>query len=438
MKRSRSPHLVENPFVKDENKQWVVKLPPSLSSRVSPPPIPKRQKSVTSNCPCKGPSTAIVEAGKASVEDHLVYFSKKLSQATRATIPGVPRLSQDEWIDLYQRNQQPDGHHFIIHQHDHPVAGTHYDLRLQCNQTSSISFAIMYGLPGDPNSRRLNRNATETRVHNLWNHLIETASHSTGSMLIWDTGEYSVLPYRAPNISPRTDDSDSSQPTEENVRLSESEKLAKAFGQRKVRLRLHGTRLPKGYTISLRLTQDNFKDVQPRRPSRRRRRTDPRRQKKQNVETTSDTDGSSSTIAGEGKNHLASLAKTASPPPKKSGDYGDKVIALASEDEDETIRLNNAYTGATNSIGSIHQRRWYLSLDRENSGFVPDGRRQDGPKRWVRRQGGDGEFKGFSKFIVMGRDHERSVVTGRLAKDVLKDEGVEGYVPRGLWRPVTE
>jgi tRNA G46 methylase TrmB len=26
----------------------------------------------------------------------------------------------------------------------------------------------MYGLPGDPNSRRLNRNATETRVHNLW------------------------------------------------------------------------------------------------------------------------------------------------------------------------------------------------------------------------------------------------------------------------------
>jgi hypothetical protein len=26
----------------------------------------------------------------------------------------------------------------------------------------------MYGLPGDPKSRRLNRNATETRVHTLW------------------------------------------------------------------------------------------------------------------------------------------------------------------------------------------------------------------------------------------------------------------------------
>lgn len=46
--------------------------------------------------------------------------------------------------------------------------GLHYDLRLQISQSSSISFAIMYGLPGNPNSKRLNRNATETRVHNLW------------------------------------------------------------------------------------------------------------------------------------------------------------------------------------------------------------------------------------------------------------------------------
>ena len=48
------------------------------------------------------------------------------------------------------------------------VIGVHYDLRLQISESSSISFAIMYGLPGNPNSRRLNRNATETRVHNLW------------------------------------------------------------------------------------------------------------------------------------------------------------------------------------------------------------------------------------------------------------------------------
>jgi len=50
----------------------------------------------------------------------------------------------------------------------HPVAGVHYDLRLQISQTSSVSWACMYGLPGNPNSRRLNRNATETRVHNVW------------------------------------------------------------------------------------------------------------------------------------------------------------------------------------------------------------------------------------------------------------------------------
>lgn len=29
----------------------------------------------------------------------------------------------------------------------------------------------------------------------LKNHLIETASASTGSLLIWDTGEYEMLPY---------------------------------------------------------------------------------------------------------------------------------------------------------------------------------------------------------------------------------------------------
>jgi hypothetical protein len=78
---------------------------------------------------------------------------------------------------LYEANSGTSrGAHFIIHQHDHPIAGTHYDLRLQINETSSVSWAIMYGLPGDPNSFRLNRNATETRIHCLW---VSTDSHST-------------------------------------------------------------------------------------------------------------------------------------------------------------------------------------------------------------------------------------------------------------------
>lgn len=82
--------------------------------------------------------------------------------------PVRPLLSVERLLELFRRNDNPHGHHFVVHQHDHPIAGLHYDLRLQISESSSISFAIMYGLPGNPNSKRLNRNATETRVHNLW------------------------------------------------------------------------------------------------------------------------------------------------------------------------------------------------------------------------------------------------------------------------------
>jgi hypothetical protein len=70
----------------------------------------------------------------------------------------------------------------------------HYDLRLQFSKTSSISFALPKGLPGDPNSKSTGRLAIETRVHNYWNQLIECAGNKTGSLLIWDTGTYSILP----------------------------------------------------------------------------------------------------------------------------------------------------------------------------------------------------------------------------------------------------
>jgi hypothetical protein len=42
------------------------------------------------------------------------------------------------------------------------------DLRLQFSETSAISFAIPYGVPGNPNSKRQVRMGIETRVHNLW------------------------------------------------------------------------------------------------------------------------------------------------------------------------------------------------------------------------------------------------------------------------------
>ncbi|KAK7885711.1 hypothetical protein LTR67_010063 [Exophiala xenobiotica] len=133
----------------------------------------------------------------------------------------------------------------------------------------------MYGLPGDPNSRKLNRNATETRVHNLWNHLIETASYETGTMLLWDTGEYEVLQDPPQSNNDSNTDSDS-EPESPSVVESEPAKLHRAFQARKIKLRLHGTRLPKNYTLNLRLTHENNRLVQPEPPAfKRRKRSQP-------------------------------------------------------------------------------------------------------------------------------------------------------------------
>lgn len=110
------------------------------------------------------------------------------------------------------------------------------------------------------------------------------------------------------------------------------------------------------------------------------------------------------------------------------------------EREDEEVRRTNAYPGATNSIGSVHQRRWYLSMDRYASGFRPQ-RREEGSKgdrrEWVRRWE-EGKLLGFEPFFVMGREVERSVFTGRTADEVMADEGVSSFVGRKGWRPVTE
>lgn len=110
------------------------------------------------------------------------------------------------------------------------------------------------------------------------------------------------------------------------------------------------------------------------------------------------------------------------------------------EQEDEEVRLTNAYPGATNNIGSIHQRRWYLSMDRYASGFRPlpiENRSQGGRRMWTRRREGK-ILLGFEPFLVMGRELERSVVTGRTADELMADEGVQGFVGRKGWRPVTE
>lgn len=137
----------------------------SLNASVSPPP--SRRKPIPKQ---ESHELASIEAGEVEVTDHLGIFSTKLSQHTRPPhiSQPTPRLKIDDYADLYRRNSHPTGRHFVIHQHDHPIAGPHYDLRLQFSETSSVSWSIMYGLPGDPNSEKRNRNATETRIHCLW------------------------------------------------------------------------------------------------------------------------------------------------------------------------------------------------------------------------------------------------------------------------------
>jgi DNA polymerase Ligase (LigD) len=510
MKRRRSSESSAASFVTADSQVNLESehAPHSLKRTVSPPPT-NRQR-VTAAKPQRS-STAAVEAGEVDVEDHVAFFSEKLLAARQPEVPGQPQLDHGQWLQLYQRSLNRGGHHFVVHQHDHPVAGTHYDLRLQCNATSSISFAIMYGLPGDPNSRRLSRNATETRVHNLWNHLIETASHQTGTMLIWDTGEYEVLPYypeKSGNRQASCSDSgsESGDTTGTNTafsKMSEPEKLAYSFHHRKIRLRLHGTRLPANYTIGIRLTIDNDRSAQPKPPSfkRGRKTTQASTALSREARQTSPSSSSSASSAPSGtalRRTVSSLKRSASPPSRASKPLSlarsksttstpnhastasadhfasassrthDTSAAFASdnqdkdEDQNEAIRLTNAYPGATNSIGSIHQRKWYLSLDRRLCGFTPIPTPKDvnhhARTYWVRSERKEGirqqltngsededgseegrpQRAGFERFHVLGRDIERSVITGRLAADILRDEGVENYVPRGRWRGFVE
>lgn len=152
-KRPGSPILIPNPLIKKRNLGWTI----------SPDP----QHTQSHDHDHDNITTSAVEAGQSKPNDHLALFSAVL---TRHTIPSPPPLLPvPDYAFLYTSCiDNPHGAHFVIHQHDHPVAGPHYDLRLQINPTSSVSWAVMYGMPGDPASSRPNRNATETRIHCLW------------------------------------------------------------------------------------------------------------------------------------------------------------------------------------------------------------------------------------------------------------------------------
>ena len=85
---------------------------------------------------------ADVEAGKAEIDHHLSYFSKQLACVLKTSQPGLPWCEIENYKLLYLQNQHRHGRHFVVHQHDHPISGVHYDLRLQFSESSTVSFAI--------------------------------------------------------------------------------------------------------------------------------------------------------------------------------------------------------------------------------------------------------------------------------------------------------
>ncbi|KAL7939655.1 DNA polymerase ligase domain-containing protein [Trichoderma chlorosporum] len=448
-KRPSSPGLVPNPLIKKRNLAWSLDSPSSHPH----PPSPRTSTASTSGRPTAG-TTADIESGAVAISDHLARFTSTLSSHLRPTSAGAPRLSVARYSQLYQSCRgSPRGAHFVVHQHDHPVAGPHYDLRLQINETSSVSWAVMYGLPGDANSSRQSRNATETRIHCLWNHLVETASPETGSLLIWDTGTYSILPrsskhapLRDPSSPPASHQSASASASPSPSQTAQS-LLHAAFQDRKIRLRLHGAKLPDPYVINLRLTTSEdaagrSRGLQRRRAAGRRRGRTARVQPQERETSPSSSSSSSSSESCDDDAHdLDKDEPIGKLQPEITGEPS------LSEQQDAQVRLTNAYLGASNTIGSIHQRRWYLSLDRRACGFTEKRRRgrsslwehppAESPAIAEGLPGSEPEPSRLSfPFYVRGPQFERSVVTGRRGEDVLRDEGVTTFVPRKGWTPV--
>ncbi|KXL49404.1 hypothetical protein M433DRAFT_106279 [Acidomyces richmondensis BFW] len=418
-------------------------VPASLIRDISPPPIRRsRRTNIKSSndstidgkgafgnpqdgspnqCVDTQSTTAAVEAGYVQISDHLEFFSKHLMCMKR--VSPQPTMNAEDFRTLFQRNRHAFGHHFVIHQHDHPISGVHYDLRLQFSESSTISFAVPYGLPGNPNSRRPNRMAIETRVHNLWNNLIESASHSSGTLLIWDTGEYEVLPRRE-NQS-RTTDDEQSDANEDRFRSDQfqTERLFRSFQDRHITLRLHGARLPPKYTIALRLPLKNNMTGPSGKPSMKKLRRMNHNSPVEFTRVRASPNPSSTESEQEEDKERAEGASDVSP----------SAVGITASDDDEygdaAIRSKNAYPGSNNTIGSVHQRKWFLALDRKRSGFHKSSEGSD-QARWI---GGWGE-----PFFVRGRDFERSVVTGRSADEIMSDEGVDEFVGRKMWRPIME
>ncbi|KAK0730412.1 hypothetical protein B0H67DRAFT_548373 [Lasiosphaeris hirsuta] len=197
---STSSELGPSRFIKKRSPEWRLSPPPLKRQRQQPPaedgnPSENTVPTTTTLNTTPQPSTfALIETQAITITDHSAYSAALLSPTTLNPYPAhSSRLPIQAYKSLYEPSlHSPTGAHVVIHQHDHPVAGLGHHVRP----------------PGDPNGARQNRNATETRVHCLWNHVVETAGAETGSLLVWDTGTYAVLPRRskhAPEVDPESE-----------------------------------------------------------------------------------------------------------------------------------------------------------------------------------------------------------------------------------------
>jgi hypothetical protein len=362
---------------------------------------------------------AAIEACKAEGGSPLANFHKSISLFSRPPDGLGPRISLDRYAALFEMNQHEHGCHFVVHQHNHPTRGVHYDLRLQISETSSFSFALPKGLPGIPNSSRPTRLAIEARVHSIWSHLIENASRESGSLLIWDAGTYSILPreastHRRLSLTDNEPDADLgarvAAPPEWDS-LHENEKLMCAFRRNYICVRLDGTRLPADYTMTMHADPINTTPLN------------------QNASAFArESHWQNSTRPRPNRRPATDSVARGSKPWQDVEDDSDDLDT----DSEQTLQtcLNNAYPGLANTTtGSTHRRRWSVRLDRWSSGFIRD---SDGQ---VVRGNNNG---GFEPFLVRGSDYERSVVTGRLAAEIERDAGLVGFVGKPNWRGVTE
>ena len=107
----------------------------------------------------------------------------------------------------------------------------------------------------------------------------------------------------------------------------ENDKLVTAFQSRYIRLRLHGTRLPKGYTVIMRLPSNEIM----KRPTARRKKSEHKPTRP--LELGSDAEDQALPQNAEQEENIDT-----------------------DTDEDAQTRASNAYPGSNNDIGSIHQR----------------------------------------------------------------------------------